>query len=107
MGNNSNKIEKFTENFFNTFYSGYWNDEIQYLISDLSVQESYIVQERIAEKRISRGERAIGYKVGCTSRAIQSQFGLNEPILGRLFWPHIFIDVMEKSLIGKDIPIVR
>ena len=92
MENNSNKIEKFTENFFNTFYSGCWNDEIQYSISDLSIQESYIVQDRVAKKRISRGERAIGYKVGCTSYAIQSQFGLDEPISGRLFWPHIFDD---------------
>jgi len=92
LGNNSNKIEKFTENFFNTFYSGCWNDKIQYSISDLSVRESYIVQDRIAKKRISRGERIIGYKIGCTSRAIQSQFGLDEPIFGRLFWPHIYDD---------------
>lgn len=87
---NNKLIEKFTENFFNAFYNGHWNYNIQNSISDLSVQESYVVQDRVTKKKISRGERVIGYKVGCTSNAIQSQFGLNEPIFGRLFWPHIF-----------------
>ena len=92
---NNELIEKFAENFFNAFYSGCWNNEIQNPISDLSVQESYAVQDRITKKKIVRGERAIGYKVGCTSYAIQSQFGLDEPIFGRLFWPHIFNDGKE------------
>jgi len=87
---NNKLIEKFAKNFFNTFYSGCWNDDIQQSISDLSMQESYAVQDLVAKKKIARGERIIGYKVGCTSSAIQSQFGLNEPIFGRLFWPHIF-----------------
>jgi 2-keto-4-pentenoate hydratase len=96
---NNDLIEKFAENFFNTFYSGCWNDEIQYPISDLSIQEAYAVQDLVAKKKIARGERTVGYKVGCTSSAIQSQFGLNEPIFGRLFWPHIFED--EKELNQK------
>ncbi len=87
---NKKLIEKFSINFFNTFYSGSWNNDIQYSISDLSIQESYIVQDLVAKKKIERGERPIGYKVGCTSCAIQSQFGLSEPIFGRLFQPHIF-----------------
>jgi len=86
----SKLIEKFTENFFNVFYSGHWNYDIQSSISDLSVQESYIVQDQVAKKKIANGECAIGYKVGCTSSAIKSQFGLNEPIFGRLFKPYIF-----------------
>ena len=88
-------IEIFAKNFFNTFYSDCWNDEIQYLITDLSVKESYAVQDLVAKKKILIGERAIGYKVGCTSHAIQSQFGLHEPIFGRLFWPHIFDEEKE------------
>ncbi len=92
---NNELIEKFAEKFFNVFYSGRWNDETRYLISDLSVQESYAVQGLVAKKRIARGERVIGYKVGCTSYSIQSQFGLNEPIFGKLFWPHIFDDEEE------------
>ncbi len=40
--------------------------------------------------RAQKGEEAIGYKVGCTSAAIRSQFGLSEPISGRLFRPYIY-----------------
>jgi 2-keto-4-pentenoate hydratase len=35
------------------------------------------------------GESVVGYKVGCTSAAIRSQFGLKEAICGRLFHPHV------------------
>jgi 2-keto-4-pentenoate hydratase len=35
--------------------------------------------------RVDRGERVIGYKIGCTSRAIQDQLGISEPIFGRVF----------------------
>ena len=40
--------------------------------------------------RVDRGEDVVGFKVGCTSQAIRSQFGLQEPISGRLFSPYIY-----------------
>ncbi len=92
---NNKLIEEFAEGFFDTFYNGCWNGNTQYPISVLSVQESYAVQELVTKKKIARGERTVGYKVGCTSNAIQSQFGLNEPIFGRLFRPHIFDEAKE------------
>jgi 2-keto-4-pentenoate hydratase len=47
--------------------------------------ESYALQEEIVRLREQRGERVIGYKVGCTSRTIQTQLGVTEPIFGRIF----------------------
>ncbi len=58
-------------------------------ISTLSIDEAYSVQQLVIESRLSRGERAVGYKVGCTSSAIRRQFGLNEPICGRVMEPHV------------------
>jgi 2-keto-4-pentenoate hydratase len=87
---NNKLIKEFTDIFFNTFYIGSRGNNTQHFISDLSIQESYSVQDQVTKKKIARGEHVIGYKVGCTSSAIQSQFGLSEPIFGRLFWPHIF-----------------
>ncbi|SIO31480.1 2-keto-4-pentenoate hydratase [Singulisphaera sp. GP187] len=52
---------------------------------DLTTVQAYALQAEIARLRTQRGERVIGYKVGCTSRAIQTQLGVNEPIFGRLF----------------------
>ncbi len=51
----------------------------------LTTVEAYAVQAAIARLRERRGEHAIGYKVGCTSRDIQMQLGVEEPIFGRLF----------------------
>jgi len=52
---------------------------------DLMTIEAYALQAEIARLREQRGEHVIGYKVGCTSKAIQSQLSVNEPIFGRLF----------------------
>jgi 2-keto-4-pentenoate hydratase len=51
----------------------------------LTTVEAYALQAEIARLRERRGERVIGYKVGCTSRDIQMQLGVEEPIFGRLF----------------------
>ena len=51
----------------------------------LTIREAYAVQSEIARRREQRGETIIGYKVGCASRQIQTQLGVNEPIFGRLF----------------------
>ena len=52
---------------------------------DLTTVQAYALQAEIARLREERGEKVIGYKVGCTSRAIQVQLGVKEPIFGRLF----------------------
>jgi 2-keto-4-pentenoate hydratase len=58
-------------------------------IGDLSLPEAYEVQQRVIDARVARGEKVVGYKVGCTSRAIRRQFALAEPICGRLMAPHV------------------
>jgi 2-keto-4-pentenoate hydratase len=52
---------------------------------DLTTAQAYALQAEIARLREQRGEKVIGYKVGCTSRPIQTQLGVQEPIFGRLF----------------------
>jgi len=52
---------------------------------DLTTAQAYALQAEIARLREERGERVIGYKVGCTSKVIQEQLGVNEPVFGRLF----------------------
>ncbi len=58
-------------------------------IESLSLDDAYEIQRRVIAARTSAGERVVGYKVGCTSRAIRRQFGLTEPICGRLTSPHV------------------
>ena len=61
-------------------------------IRNLTLDQAYDVQENFLAGRLAQGERAIGYKVGCTSPAIRTQFGLSEPICGRLMFPQIYAD---------------
>jgi len=61
-------------------------------IERISLDEAYAVQEKFLAERLATGERAVGYKVGCTSPAIRTQFGLSEPICGRLIAPRIYSD---------------
>ena len=51
----------------------------------LPLDQAYALQGEVARLRVARGERVIGYKVGCTSRTIQDQLGIGEPIFGRVF----------------------
>jgi 2-keto-4-pentenoate hydratase len=51
----------------------------------MSTVEAYALQAEITRLRERRGEKVVGYKVGCTSRHIRKQLGVEEPIFGRLF----------------------
>lgn len=59
-------------------------------LSLLSLAEAYEAQAQMLALRVLNGERIVGWKVGCTSRAIRQQFGLSQPISGRLLEPHIY-----------------
>ncbi len=52
---------------------------------DLDLEAGYAVQDEITRRRLSRGERLIGAKLGLTSRAKQVQMNVDEPMYGRLF----------------------
>ena len=51
----------------------------------LNVAEAYELQSAVAELRRRRGERIIGYKVGCTSPKIRAQLGIDHCVTGRLY----------------------
>ncbi len=82
-------IYRLARKFTQAFYERGWIGEQKPPVSHLSIADAYAVQHLVAEMRVQRGEQVAGFKVGCTSEAIRSQFGLNEPIWGRLFHPHV------------------
>jgi len=51
---------------------------------DLNLDEAYAVQALSIGRRVARGERMVGIKMGFTSRAKMIQMGLDEMIWGRL-----------------------
>jgi 2-keto-4-pentenoate hydratase len=52
---------------------------------DLTIHQAYALQAEIARLREARGERVIGYKIGCASPAVQKQLGISEPIFAPLY----------------------
>ncbi|MFE6738235.1 2-keto-4-pentenoate hydratase [Streptomyces tubercidicus] len=51
---------------------------------ELSVADAYAVQERAVARRLKRGERLVGVKMGFTSRQKMAQMGVDEAVWGRL-----------------------
>ena len=83
------RISMLADNFVRAFYERSWGESLDLTIAEISTAEAYAVQDQVAALRVARGEELVGYKVGCTSAAIRRQFGLQEPISGRLFRPHV------------------
>jgi 2-oxopent-4-enoate hydratase len=50
----------------------------------LTVPEAYRIQQTNIERRLARGERVVGHKIGLTARAMQEKFGVSEPDYGHL-----------------------
>ncbi|MEO7413120.1 MAG: hypothetical protein ABIZ81_07170 [Opitutaceae bacterium] len=71
------------------FYSRTIDPEALQPLARLSVDEAYIAQDVALDYRFKRGEKIVGYKVGCTSQSIRQQLGLTEPYYGRMTAPHI------------------
>ena len=52
--------------------------------SSIDPKEAYRVQAQLIERRLKRGEKLIGIKMGFTSRAKMAQMGVSDLIWGRL-----------------------
>lgn len=50
----------------------------------LTVADAYAIQRANVERRIARGERIVGHKIGLTAKAMQEKFGVSEPDYGHL-----------------------
>lgn len=51
----------------------------------LTLSEAWQLQSSVADLREARGERVIGYKIGCVSAGNQKMMGLTHPAWGRLW----------------------
>jgi 2-keto-4-pentenoate hydratase len=56
---------------------------------ELSIDNAYDLRFRVAELREARGERIAGYKIGCISRTMQQQLGLDHPVFGHVWEPEL------------------
>lgn len=52
---------------------------------DLTVEEGYLVQEKIVSMKLAEGRKIVGPKMGLTSQAKMQQMNVDEPIYGYVF----------------------
>ena len=53
----------------------------------ISNDNALIIQSKVADLRLKRGEETIGYKIGCVSKDTQKKMGFTQPASGFL-WKH-------------------
>ena len=58
----------------------------------MTLDDAYAVQRACVDRKIATGRRVIGYKIGLTSRAMQSAMHINEPDYGVLLDDMVFAD---------------
>ena len=65
----------------------------------ISVEDAWYIQSTVAGLREERGEKVIGYKIGCISKETQLKMGFTKPAWGRLWKHEVYSDgiILEKS----------
>lgn len=51
---------------------------------DISIEDAYHIQQRMIARRIEKGERVVGKKIGVTSKAVMNMLGVHQPDFGYL-----------------------
>ena len=52
---------------------------------NLNNNDALLLQSKVTQLRINRGEQVIGYKIGCVSKETQKKMGFNQPAWGTLW----------------------
>jgi len=56
----------------------------------LSNEDALLIQSKVTKLRIDRGEKIIGYKIGCVSKETQKKMGFTQPAMGTLWRDELF-----------------
>ena len=67
-------------------------DPLRGTFSLASVDDAYAIQDRNTERWLAEGRRIVGRKIGLTSKAVQTQLGVDEPDFGVLWADYAFAD---------------
>ena len=58
--------------------------------SGMTLEDAYAIQKKWVEMKVATGRKAVGHKVGLTSKIMQEAFGIDEPDFGVLLDDMIF-----------------
>ncbi|MCH9670614.1 MAG: fumarylacetoacetate hydrolase family protein [Gammaproteobacteria bacterium] len=57
---------------------------------NLTAREAHLIQFEIMNARVQRGDRIVGFKAALTSKAMQRETGIPEPLMGTLLGSRVF-----------------
>lgn len=82
---------KITDDILKSYETGKQIPRLTGVYPDMTIEDSYRIQEAFVAKRVQQGQKIRGYKVGLTSKAMQEMAGSSEPdystLTGDLFLP--------------------
>ena len=52
--------------------------------AELTVEDAYVIQQRLTTRRLAAGEKIVGKKIGVTSQAVMNMLGVHQPDFGML-----------------------
>ena len=58
----------------------------------ITIKDAWRIQSAVAKLRTTRGEKIVGYKIGCVSKKTQKEMGFTKPAWGRLWNNEIHTD---------------
>ena len=61
----------------------------------LSNNDAMLLQSKVTQLRIDRGEKVVGYKIGCVSKETQKKMGFTQPAWGALWDSELFLSGVE------------
>ncbi len=63
----------------------------------LTVDEGYAIQEAFLSARLEAEGPAVGYKLGFTNETVQQEFGVTEPVYGRVLAATVDVDQIQTA----------
>lgn len=60
--------------------------------ADITIEDAYHIQQRMIARRVEKGERIVGKKIGVTSQAVMTMLGVGQPDFGYMLDGMIYGD---------------
>lgn len=60
--------------------------------ADITIEDAYHIQQRMIARRLEKGERIVGKKIGVTSQAVMTMLGVGQPDFGYMLDGMIYSD---------------
>ena len=98
-----NKIIQYGDELYNALITRQTIAPITERSPEVTIEDAYKIQHQMIQRRLDVGERIVGKKVGCTSKAVMNMLNVNQPDFGYLLTDMILSESQEIPVSEKMI----